>query len=775
VTDKKPEQSNVPSSPASDLVPIRRKDAVTRAAFSQAPGVRLASAVPFGIGATKPHHYLEMFRIAARNARKPWYAWKVLSDGVCDGCALGTSGLHDWTIDGTHLCLVRLNLLELNTMPAFDPAVLADVDALPKKRAGKLRELGRIPYPMVRRKGDAGFRRLSWDEVNAELGARLAATEPNRAALYLTSRGIGNEVYYVAQKAWRRYGSPHIDNAARLCHSPSTAAMLRTLGVSASTCSYRDWYGTEVIVFFGSNPANDQPVALKYLYDAKKRGARVLMVNTHEEPGMKRYWIPSNADSAVFGTEIADRFFSVTSGGDQAFLYAVMKRLLEMGAEDRAFIDAHTAGFAELEAKLRASSLEDLVRLSGATTDDVLAFADILAAAKSGVLVWSMGLTQHSHGAQTVEALCCLGLMRGFVGREKCGLMPIRGHSGVQGGAEMGAYATAFPGGIPVNTENAGDLERRWGFRPPDAPGMDTAAMLAAAERGDLDVLYSVGGNFVDTMPDPARIERTLERVPVRIHQDIVLTPQMLLDPAESVYLLPAKTRYEHEGGVTETTTERRVIFSPHIRGHEVGEAREEWRIVMDLVEAAVPGARNDIHFESAAQIRHDIGATIPKYAPIAALEKKGDQFQWGGARLCEGGVFPLPGGRAKFVVSEPPDRALAKGEFHLATRRGKQFNSIVQAERDPLTGADRDHVLMSASDGLALGVGHGESVRVTSKQGEFLGRAWFAPMHDGNVQMHWPEANVLIEGGRVDPGGKVPDYNAVVRIERVSPPKVKP
>src|SRR5262249_47587168 len=148
---------------------------------------------------------------------------------------------------------------------------------------------------------EPGFSRVSWDEALGELGARLAATDPARFATYMTSRGIANEVYYAAQKAVRFLGSPHIDNAARLCHSPSTVAMKRCLGVAASTCSYRDWYGTDLIVFFGSNPANAQPVAMKYLEEAKRRGARVLVVNPLDEPGMARYWVPSSAASALFG------------------------------------------------------------------------------------------------------------------------------------------------------------------------------------------------------------------------------------------------------------------------------------------------------------------------------------------------------------------------------------------------------------------------------------------------------------------------------------------
>jgi predicted molibdopterin-dependent oxidoreductase YjgC len=346
--------------------------------------------------------------------------------------------------------------------------------------------------------------------------------------------------------------------------------------------------------------------------------------------------------------------------------------------------------------------------------------------------------------------------------------MPIRGHSGVQGGAEMGAYATAFPGGLPVTAENAARFAALWGFPVPAAPGMNAVEMIDAAHRGSLKTLVSVGGNFLEILPDPAHVEAALGRVPLRVHVDIVLSTQMLVDPADTVLLLPATTRYETPGGVTETTTERRVVLSPYISGHEIGEAREEWRIVADLVRAARPEMADVLGCETAEAIREDISRTIPRYAPTRELTKQGDMFQWGGTRLCDGGVFPLPGGRARFVTSDPPDRSLAPGQFHLATRRGKQFNSIVQAERDPLTGADRDHVFMHADDMRVVGVAGDEAVRVTSPFGEYVGRAFSAPVTKGTVQMHWPEANVLIQMGPVDPGGKVPDYNAVVRIAKV-------
>src|SRR5688572_7796960 len=145
---------------------------------------------PNGIGLQKPHHYRDMAKVAWANRAHPKYAVDVLRKGTCDGCALGVAGLHDWTIDGVHLCTTRLQLLELNTADALDPALLADVTPLLGRSSSQLRRLGRLAHPMRRRRGEPGFRRISWGEALDVLAGALRATTPDRVALYLTSRGI---------------------------------------------------------------------------------------------------------------------------------------------------------------------------------------------------------------------------------------------------------------------------------------------------------------------------------------------------------------------------------------------------------------------------------------------------------------------------------------------------------------------------------------------------------------------------------------------------------
>ncbi len=726
--------------------------------------------LPFGVSEVKPRHFREMLKVAWQNRDNLGYAWKVLSKGVCDGCALGVAGLHDWTIDGVHLCLTRLALLRLNTMPAMDHGLLADVSRLRGRSNEELRELGRLAYPMLRRKGEPGFRRLAWSEAIELAASRIRAVPPRRVAMFVTARGVTNEVYYVAQKAARFIGTNHVDNAARLCHAPSTGAMKYALGCAASTCSYHDWYGADLIVFFGSNPANDQPVSMKYLHEARKFGTKIALVNPYLEPGMRRYWVPSSAGSAVFGTAITDWWFPVTQGGDIPFVYGVLQILIQRGWVNEGFIRSSTEGWDELRARVMSHHLSDLEAAAGLRATDFEEFATLLHQSRNAVFVWSMGITQHATGGDGVSMILNLGLARGYVGRAKNGLMPIRGHSSVQGGAEMGCYSTAFPGGKPVDAPHARELSQAYGFTVPDWPGMTSVEMVDRSAEGQIDVLYCVGGNFLRTLPDPDYVAEALARVPLRIHQDILVTDQMLLEPGGDVLLLPAKTRYEQDGGGIETSTERRVMFTPELP-REVGEARAEWRILRDIAAAVHPERAGQLGCETGQAIREEIARVVPFYDGVQHLAKTGDAIQWGGERLCEGGRFMTADGKGHFRTVDLPAPRVKEGvaakQFVVSTRRGKQFNTLIHAQVDPLTGAARDAVFINAREAEQMGLSAGERVVLISDTGRLEGSLFPTRLAPGNLQVHWPEGNVLLPRGVVETLGGVPDYNTTVRLER--------
>jgi molybdopterin-dependent oxidoreductase alpha subunit len=724
------------------------------------------SLVPYGLNEQHPNNYKDIWNAAWENRDRLGYAYRILRDGCCDGCSLGTTGMHDWTMDGIHLCAVRLQLLRLNTMPAMDWHLLEDVDKIRHYSEGRLRKLGRLAVPMVRRKGDKGFRRISWDEATTVAAEGLKRTDPKRVGWYLTSRGLTNEAYYAHQKVARFVGTNHVDTSARICHAPSTAGLGATVGCAATTCSYSDWIGADLIVFVGANPANNQPVTTKYLYYAKKAGTKVFIVNPYNEPGMERYWVPSVAESALFGTRIADDFFQVHAGGDVPFFYGVMKHLIENDWLDHAFIDSRTVGWADVEAKARAFSWPELERGSGLTRADMFRFAETFGKARHAIIVWSMGITQHSYGTDNVRSIVNLQLAKGNIGRDHTGLMPIRGHSGVQGGAEMGGMPGAYVMGWPVTEENARKFAAHdmWGFEPPAWKGLSAAHMVLAADRGEIDALYQTGGNFKQTLPEPALVNRALGKIRLRIHQDIVANPTMFVDPADTVLLLPTRTRYEQRGGGTETSTERRIIYSPEIPGPRIPETVDEWEVPVMIARKMDP-ARSTVLFawRDTQDIRDEIDRVCPNYKGIAKLQKKGDNFQYGGKHLLVDKCL-TPDGKGHFSAVPLPEEVVPAGRFLLATRRGKQFNSILWADKDPITGAKRDDIIMAAEDASQMGLQNGDPITLRNEHGEFHGHVRIDRIKPGCLQAHWPEINVIIPAGRLDPSG-VPDYNATVEV----------
>jgi anaerobic selenocysteine-containing dehydrogenase len=209
-------------------------------------------------------------------------------------------------------------------------------------------------------------------------------------------------------------------------------------------------------------------------------------------------------------------------------------------------------------------------------------------------------------------------------------------------------------------------------------------------------------------------------------------------------------------------------MFSPEIP-RQVGEAKAEWKILRELAEVVEPARAHLLGCETGQRIREEIGKVVPYYAETKDLRETGDAFQYGGRHLCADGNFPTPDGKAHFRAIDLPELHRPADSFHVSTRRGKQFNTLIYAEVDPLNGAARDAVLMSAEDAADLHLRTGDRIALVNDVGRYEGRVFLAAIAPGNLQVHWPEGNVIIQRGVVDKRGGVPDYNAVVRVERLT------
>ncbi|WP_100397885.1 FdhF/YdeP family oxidoreductase [Bacillus sp. FJAT-44742] len=738
------------------------------------------SPVPFGLGKVKPKHIRDSFKTMWENKDNLGYAANIITKGVCDGCALGVSGLYDQTLTGPHMCTTRFNVLRLNTMPAIKEEILhSDIDELRKYSSTELRKLGRIPYPLIRRPGERTFSRIEWDEAMDMVASKMKKLDPKQYAFYLTSRGITNESYYVGAKVSRFLGTNNIDNASRICHSPSKTALKRSVGVGASTANYQDWIGTDVLLFWGSVASNASPVSTKYMLEAKKKGTKIIVVNPYREPSMDEYWVPSVTESALFGTKVADDFYQVNIGGDIAFMHGIMKHWFEMekaehgSAVNHEFVNEHVNGYEELKGKVEEQSWEEIITSSGVSKERIIELAELLANSKNAVFAWALGLTMHSFATDNISQVANLALLRGYLGRKYNGLMPFRGHSSVQGSGEMGADPFVLPGG-DFKGDNIERIEKLWGFDLPKWQGdivgvtLENIVLPEDHER-KIKLYYLSGGNFLETMPEPDFVEKALSELDIRVHQDIILNTSTLVDAKEAVIVLPAKTRYEQEGGGTSTSTERMVYFSPEIEGNKnrIEEARAEWKIYVDLAKRVKPETAHLVDFKDAQQIREEIAKANPSYEGIQHLKKQGDVFQWGGAWLCEDGICPTPDGKGNLITVDIPNLNKKPGDFYITTRRGKQFNSMVYKETDPFNQAERYDVLINREDAKDLSVEEGEGIVAYNQFGVFQGRARFADIARGNLGVHFPEGNFLLPKGRYEKFAGMPDYNIAVKVEK--------
>jgi anaerobic selenocysteine-containing dehydrogenase len=269
-------------------------------------------------------------------------------------------------------------------------------------------------------------------------------------------------------------------------------------------------------------------------------------------------------------------------------------------------------------------------------------------------------------------------------------------------------------------------------------------------------------------MPDRRFVAEALGRIPVRVHQDIVLNSSILMDPGELVIVLPGQTRYEQTGGGTTTSTERRIRFTPEIAGHRIGESLPEWEIPCLIGRKAVPKGEFFFPFTDTQQIREEMARVMPMYQGIERLKKEGDSIQWGGPYLFKDGDFAnMREGRGLFSPLFPPREEAPEGGLCLSTRRGNQFNSMTFGREDRLMGSGRRNaIFISPEDAERLNLTEGERVVVRSEVGAMIGVVQIAPLKNGTAQAYWPEANVLI-GQRDDPVSGEPDYNTSVTIER--------
>lgn len=712
------------------------------------------------------------WRMARRvGLRRLWAAMR--AKNACKTCALGMGGQRGGMVNEAghfpEVCKKSLQAMVADMQGAIRPDFFSTL-SLPQLQKLTPRELewsGRLTQPMRAGPGDTHFRPISWDEAMNRLAGQLSKSGPDETFFYASGRS-SNEAGFLLQLFARLYGTNFVNNCSFYCHQASGVGLSRAIGSGTATVTLDDVEHADLFVLIGGNPASNHPRLLRSLMQIRRRGGHVVVVNPVRELGLVNFRVPSDVRSLLFGSSIASLYLQPHIGGDIALLSGVAKLLLERNTFDLAYIERATDGFADFRAELARLSWADIEQGSGVARAEIERFADIYTSSRSAIFGWTMGITHHLHGVANVRAIVNLALMRGMVGRPHAGLLPIRGHSNVQGLGSVGVVPN-------LKEQFLNRLESAIGVKLPTAPGLDTMACMRAAEAGLMRTAICLGGNLFGSNPDATAAERALGKLEQITYLSTTLNTGHIHGRAKDTLILPVRARDE-EGPTTQESMFNFVRLSdggpPRYDG-----PRSEVAIIADLAQRVLrPPAKVDwAGMHENMSVRQLIARVVPGFEPLAEIDANKHEFEIEG-RVRHEPRFATPNGKAQFAVTPLPELPERDGRLRLMTIRSEgQFNTVVYEEEDIYRGQERrDVILMNAADIERLGLQTDQVVTVRSSAGVMPGiRVRAIDIRAGNVAMYYPESNVLVPVD-VDPDSKTPAFkNVHVSIEpadRVQP-----
>ena len=701
--------------------------------------------------------------------------WRhMASRNACKTCAVGmggqAGGMRNEAGHFPEFCKKSVQATAADMQPpiARDFFDRFSLEQLARMSPRELENLGRLAYPVIRSVGDSHYRRISWDEAFDHIADRLGQTDPRRSFFYSSGRS-SNEAAFLLQWLARVYGTNNVNNCSYYCHQASGVGLAMAIGSGTATVTLEDLDHADFAMVIGANPASNHPRLITQLVKMRERGGRVVIVNPLRETGLDRFKVPSMARSLLFGSQVNDVYVQPRIGGDIAFVKAVLKIVIEQGKVDREFIAAHTTGFEELSSELARESLDDLARNSGVDQSVIGDVGRMYASSRNAIFMWAMGITHHEHGVDNVLAIANLALARGMVGRPHAGLMPIRGHSNVQGVGSVGFTPEMKSGFLKA-------MEEFYGLKAPREKGLDSISSIHAAHRGDMDFALLMGGNFFAANPDRGYSTDAFARIKTLVHINTKLNQgHVNVTPAREgaeVLILPTCVRDEELQSTTQESLFNFVRLSQGGMKRPSSELKSEVEIITSIGARLLPkdGPIDFRKMRNHDEIRAVMARTVPGYSKVGSIGKTGVEFHVEG-RVRHESTFPLAGGRARFQPVDTPDDNLQSAELRLMTIRSEgQFNTVVYEEHDRYRNqTSRDVILMNAADMQTRGLSDGDRVVVTSQTGEIKNiRVAAYNIAPRCAAMYYPEANILV-GSKVDAKSGTPAFkNVRVKVHRL-------
>ena len=611
---------------------------------------------------------------------------------------------------------------------------------------------------MLHERGQDYYRPISWNEALERFIGKLKQVSADETFWYFSGRS-SNEAGFLLQMFARLYGTNNVNNCSYYCHQASGVGLASAVGSGTATIGLADLDGADLVFVIGGNPASNHPRLMRTLMQVRRRGGEVIVINPVIETGMVNFRVPSDVRSLLFGSPIASLYVQPHIGGDLALLTGIAKRIDEMQAGDVEFLQNHCEGWEAFSLHLRSLDWEDICRKSGVARDEIDKIASRYAKAKRVVFSWTMGITHHLHGVNNVQAIANLAMMRGMLGRPHCGLLPIRGHSNVQGIGSVGV--------TPKLKDAIFDrLQNYFHVELPTQPGLDTMGCMDSADAGRMKLGVCLGGNLYGSNPDSAYAAQSLGKLELLVYLNTTLNTGHAHGLAAETIILPVLARDEEPQPTTQESMFNYVRLSDGGPARHEG-PRSEVEVIAEIAgqvlgdSSPVPWAE----MQSTGRIREAIAQIVPGFEEIAVIGATKAEFQIGG-RVFHEPKFPTPSGRAKMHISELPELPGGDGQLRLMTVRSEgQFNTVVYEEYDLYRNQDRrDIILIHPDDVQRLGLKADQRVTVRSEVGSLAGILVrpFEEIKAGNVLMYYPEANVLVPRS-LDPLSKTPAFKGIL------------
>jgi molybdopterin-dependent oxidoreductase alpha subunit len=650
-----------------------------------------------------------------------------------------------------------------------------------------LEDAGRLTHPLRYNPATDHYETISYQEAFDRAGAVLRGLDhPDQAEFYASGR-TSNEAAFLWQLYARAYGTNNFPDCSNMCHEATSTGLPQSIGIGKGTVTLDDFDEADAVFCIGHNPGTNHPRMLSTLRDAARRGAAIVVANPMKERGLERFQSPQHVGDMLrrSGVDLASAYHQVRVGGDMAMLKGMMKCLFEWDAAalaagrapllDHAFIAEHTTGFDGLAADVARTTWEEVVAVSGLPRSEIESMARTYADAKSVIVCYGMGVTQHRFGTQIVQQIANLLLLRGNFGRPGAGICPLRGHSNVQGDRTVGI--TELP-----TEEFLTRLDAAFGIRAPRAHGHNAVEAFKAMLDGRSSAILSLGGNLAVAMPDPEACFAAYRKMDLALSVVTKFNRTCLLHAKETI-VLPCLGRTEVDvqaSGVQSITVEDSMSMVHASRGKlkPVAESLlSEPAIVAGLAQATL--RRGGIDWKGMVadydRIRDKIAEVLPDFGDFNERVRVPLGF-----RLTVGPsdrVWNTPDGKAHFLIHVGVDgTGKANASLLLTTIRSHdQYNTTIYGNNDRYRGITgrRDVVFVNADDLADGGLSHGDRVDVVAGPGRVLAAqvAVAHPIARGSLAAYYPEANHLIDLDDHDPASGTPAYKSIaVTLRRAEP-----